>query len=342
MKKPPDKGTVEWFKQARRRCVDNLRALLSIKTARYSATAILRDWNSQSAESRSALHSACVISYARPFVSAFTNVGKVTYPPKKLMATSGFDKELHIHILDLRNQIIAHGDYCFFPSTMYVQTAGDERLPISLDVNVKGMFGIESHELALRYEKHLSICDKSLEKILNGECNELASEARIHPSEFHGTHNIPVVGGSFKLDSELKYIEPVGTVENPVFPQSFSGYRYVTLTHQIPLLTTGTYTITEDGVATRMAWFLNFFKCDRCKRRWTDEWSCMCDDECPHCGAQDMTPYKSKELTTIIEEEGKEFIVFWSPETAEHDPDYRELGRFPSREKALEFLGADE
>jgi hypothetical protein len=32
--------------------------------------------------------------------------------------------------------------------------------------------------------------------------------------------------------------------------------------------------------------------------------------------------------------------VFWSPETAEH-PDYRELGRFASREKALEFLSAD-
>jgi hypothetical protein len=76
-----------------------------------------------------------------------------------------------------------------------------------------------------------------------------------------------------------------------------------------------------------MAWFLNFYKCARCRRRWTDEWSCMRDDTCPHCGAREM--------------EGKEFIVFWSPETAEHDPDYRELGRFPSREKALEFLGVD-
>jgi hypothetical protein len=54
-----------------------------------------------------------------------------------------------------------------------------------------------------------------------------------------------------------------------------------------------------------------------------------------------MTPYESEELTTIIEEEGKEFVVLWSPETAEHDPYYRELGRFPSREKALEFLSAD-
>jgi hypothetical protein len=54
-----------------------------------------------------------------------------------------------------------------------------------------------------------------------------------------------------------------------------------------------------------------------------------------------MTPYESEELTTIIEEEGKDFVVLWSPETAEHGPDYRELGRFPSREKAEEFLSAD-
>ena len=45
-----------------------------------------------------------------------------------------------------------------------------------------------------------------------------------------------------------------------------------------------------------MAWFLNLYKCDRCRHRWTDEWSCMCDDECPHCGARDMTPYKSEAL----------------------------------------------
>jgi hypothetical protein len=54
-----------------------------------------------------------------------------------------------------------------------------------------------------------------------------------------------------------------------------------------------------------------------------------------------MTPYGSEELTTLIEEEDGQFVALWSPETAEHNPDYRELGRFPSREKALEFLSAD-
>ena len=51
-----------------------------------------------------------------------------------------------------------------------------------------------------------------------------------------------------------------------------------------------------------------------------------------------MTPYKSEDLTELIEQEGKEFIVLRSPDTAEHDPDYRELGRFPTRTGAEAFL----
>jgi hypothetical protein len=90
-----------------------------------------------------------------------------------------------------------------------------------------------------------------------------------------------------------------------------------------------------------MAWFQNFYECDRCGGEWTDEWSCICDDECPHCGARDMTPCEAMELTTVIEREGDEYVVLWSPETAEHDPDYRELGRFPTEEKAIGFLSAD-
>jgi hypothetical protein len=55
-----------------------------------------------------------------------------------------------------------------------------------------------------------------------------------------------------------------------------------------------------------------------------------------------MTPYDSEDLTTLIEANGTEFVVLQSPETAEHKPAYFELGRFPSREKALEFLASDD
>jgi hypothetical protein len=53
-----------------------------------------------------------------------------------------------------------------------------------------------------------------------------------------------------------------------------------------------------------------------------------------------MTPFDSENLTELIEQDGDQFVAIRSPDTAEHDPDYREVGRFPTREKAEEFLAS--
>jgi hypothetical protein len=90
-----------------------------------------------------------------------------------------------------------------------------------------------------------------------------------------------------------------------------------------------------------MAWYRNQYRCARCDHEWEDEWSCMCDDDCPSCDARHMSPHDSDELTEIIESDGNEFVVLWSPETAEHSADYRELGRFATREKAKAFLATN-
>ena len=89
-----------------------------------------------------------------------------------------------------------------------------------------------------------------------------------------------------------------------------------------------------------MAWFVNMYRCERCKTIWRDEWSCTCEDDCPHCGLRHMTPFRSEDLTEVIAPDGQEFIALRSPENAEHDPDYEELGRFPTRAKAEEFLAS--
>ena len=54
-----------------------------------------------------------------------------------------------------------------------------------------------------------------------------------------------------------------------------------------------------------------------------------------------MSPYESDDLIEVIEKHGNKFVVLWSPETAEHNPDYRELGSFPTRKQAKKFLGTD-
>ena len=53
-----------------------------------------------------------------------------------------------------------------------------------------------------------------------------------------------------------------------------------------------------------------------------------------------MSPFDSDDLTTIIEPCGGEYVVLWSPETADDNAAYRELGRFPTRVQAEDSLAS--
>ena len=44
-----------------------------------------------------------------------------------------------------------------------------------------------------------------------------------------------------------------------------------------------------------MPLFLNHYRCARCREFWANTWSAMCDDDCPHCGARHMSPYRSED-----------------------------------------------
>ena len=72
-----------------------------------------------------------------------------------------------------------------------------------------------------------------------------------------------------------------------------------------------------------MAWYRNFYRCSECGSAWEDEWSCMCDDDCPNCGSRHWTPYESQDLTFLVERENDEYLIYESPLAAGHYPNYR-------------------
>ena len=90
-----------------------------------------------------------------------------------------------------------------------------------------------------------------------------------------------------------------------------------------------------------MAWYRNYYECDRCTETWEDEWSCTCDDDCPSCGARHASPVNSDDLTFIIEDEGHYFAVWKSPDDAEHEPAYHEVIHFLSRDLAEAYVSAE-
>lgn len=84
-----------------------------------------------------------------------------------------------------------------------------------------------------------------------------------------------------------------------------------------------------------MAWFRNYYLCSECGHEWEDEWSCMCNDDCPACGARHFEPYNSDDLSVIVEPLGdQQYAILYSPPEAEHEPDYRSLATVAGRSLA--------
>lgn len=247
----PAEGTREWFDSARHQCVDHLRALVSVRTADEYMSAILNRYMDTDSVTVAGLHSASVLAYARPFVGAKTKTGERKYPEGKLRKASGFDRELHGHLLELRHRLIAHADYGLLASTMNFQSIGDEALPVSMEINVKTIFGFEGRKLGLRYQAHFRACMTFMEESLNQEVRALIVQSKKYPMEFAATHNIPPVETNVKLAADFAdFPDPEGpssTVAEPSFPGDLEGYRYLMLSHRVPLLSSGEYRIHQDG-----------------------------------------------------------------------------------------------
>jgi hypothetical protein len=89
-----------------------------------------------------------------------------------------------------------------------------------------------------------------------------------------------------------------------------------------------------------MAWYLKYYECSECSTKWTDEWSCTCNDRCPECRAE-TEPYDDEDLTYVVESAAPdEFMVMFSPDGAESSPDCEPIGTFDNKHDALALIQA--
>jgi hypothetical protein len=244
-------GTEAWFVAARQRCVDHLRALASVRTAHERVMVLLREWEAADPVVLGALHSAAVVAYCQPFTDTKTNRGSIQYRLASLKGAAGFDRDLHDHLLELRNKLIAHADYAVLPSTIAMQVVGDEQLPIRIVANVKTFAGLADRGLAERLKSHLDACSAGLDRALNTELRNLAREGQKYPKTFGATHNLPLTSDEVHITGEWSNVPdpsgPAATVGEPEFPAGFIGYRYVLDQHRLGLIERGKYTVFTGG-----------------------------------------------------------------------------------------------
>ena len=89
-----------------------------------------------------------------------------------------------------------------------------------------------------------------------------------------------------------------------------------------------------------MPWFRNHYICTVCEGHWLAEQAEPQDNDCPHCRAFDIAPWKSDDWSRVIERDPKGFVVLECVKVNAHGPDYRRRKRFKSHDEAKAFLAA--
>jgi hypothetical protein len=160
-------GDPEWFRTRRLAAANCLRALDNVSQAAIAIDRILADWKKLDTELKSALLYSSVIHYARPFCY------RKDYGGKKLRSRPGFDSELHEHLVNLRNELIAHQDnetlraivghgYCDLALSGTTTTA-----LISTQCVVKALHRINNVDVAKRYASHFASCIAGFQEMMN-------------------------------------------------------------------------------------------------------------------------------------------------------------------------------
>jgi hypothetical protein len=230
-------GTPEWFKSRKQSIVKHVRALDCIASARRSIASLLSNWENPDPEVRAALHSAAVISYARPFSTNRDAKGKSTYSHRHLKDAPGFDPSLHLHLLDLRNRIIAHHDTEYLPAKLLTNNMrleiGAEVL-VGVSVHIQSLYSIEDQEIARRYSAHFDAAIEAIEAILERELKGYFHAGQQWPDAYQSTarEGPQETVGEFRLSEGAKYFMPhahkttLGQLPVPTLSVGGSGYSY--------------------------------------------------------------------------------------------------------------------
>ena len=166
-------GSLEWFRVRRRVAADYIRALDAIEAAGASIKRILNEWQTLDDELKSALLHSAVIHYTRPFTY------KPDYGGKRLKHHAGFDKELHGHLIDLRNSLVAHHDNdvlrAWVGHQYYDLTLSGTQYTamIATCAVVKALHTIHDRSVAERYASHITACVTFFRRIAEDELSAI-------------------------------------------------------------------------------------------------------------------------------------------------------------------------
>jgi hypothetical protein len=163
-------------------------------------------------ELQAALHSAAIVSYARPFS------GNLIFPKRRISKQPGFRDEIHEQLLLLRHKLVAHSDPEFAHGRLFVGSieleldAGTVKVPKSAVVMTRNIHTVQDFELTKAYLSHTEAAAQAAHDTLLVELGEYALAAAKYPEAFatrpDGGSPTVIAKAPFQLGGEAEVVIP--------------------------------------------------------------------------------------------------------------------------------------
>jgi hypothetical protein len=236
--------TPAWFKRKKLSLIETAKAVDSFSAAASSFQKLVELGTTENADVRSALHTAGVISYARPFSNNRSEGGsRTSFPKKDLKHHQNFDGNIHDQLMLLRDKLIAHSDADYADGRLFRKSldlrSGPKQFKILAGATVLTLtvHMLEDMELARRYLAHVKAAAeaahgrlaKRLEEFVRaGQQFPDALEAAADPKRRAGMN-----AGQFELSPAkptevmpLTHLNPYTVLDFPKLEIGQDGYVY--------------------------------------------------------------------------------------------------------------------
>jgi hypothetical protein len=208
------KGTREWFRARKLAIIEHAKAIDDFDSAVSNFSKLVTLGPDSDADLQAALHGMGVISYARPFVAdrAFS---------KRLISSQpGFRGDIHDHLIELRNKLVAHSDAEFADGRLFVGMlnlkvdSSRASLPTGAVVMIRNLHTLGDFELAKAYLTHSQAALQASRDTIYGALEEYARASVDYP-EADDAFAKPANAGIVVDGPEFPLPLAGGTVEIP-------------------------------------------------------------------------------------------------------------------------------
>jgi hypothetical protein len=153
-----------------------------------------------------------VVKYAKPFVDTETPFGKARYPVRQLKKEEGFSAEIHSHLLELRNTLVAHDDLesiepRILQFCLSVNPSGFS-IPMSIAVSNKCLAYPVDSESVLTLRTHVAACVQGVLNKIHSDLARIRDAVLKHPEQVAEGMRYQKNYGQTRIEKNGSHLQP--------------------------------------------------------------------------------------------------------------------------------------